>query len=337
MLGGADYVAARMTGAFLSDSTTAATTGLWHLSAGKLLSEDLLARMELEWVSALLPDVVAGGARAGALTAEASNALGLPTGTPVYLGPGDAGSATIGAGCGEVGPAYAYVGTSGWVGFSAKAIGDADAGVMTLAHPKPGHFIQVVPMMTSAGNLDWLHDLFAADGYDEIIRQAVGREPSSLIFLPYLNGERAPFNDPLARGAFIGLSATTNRADMYRAVLEGMVFAYRHTLAALSPQLPEALTLIGGGARNRQLNQLFADIIGVPVHLPPAAENAGIHGALRAVEVALGNESDYAIAPSPQAELLQPNLDYRARYAQKFAHYLAAYQALKPLFQQMHS
>ena len=289
LLGAADYIATRMTGFFLSDSTTAATTGLWHLTASKMLSRDLLARMGLAWVSALLPRVVPGGTPVGELTSLAATALGLQPGTPVHLGPGDAGSATIGAGCGEVGPAYAYVGTSGWVGFTAPTIGDPDAGVMTLSHPKPGHYIQVVPMMTSAGNLNWLHDLFATDSYDEIIETALASQPDNLISLPYLNGERAPFNDPFARGAFIGISSGTAKAALYRAVLEGMIFAYCHTLSALSPQLPDALTLIGGGARNIHLNQLFADIIAVPVHLPPDAENAGLHGAVRAAEVSPGH------------------------------------------------
>lgn len=335
LFGGADYVAARMTGNYLSDNTTASTTGLWDLAAGRLLGAPLLTRMELEWVSSILPPVAAGGARAGVLTEAAAKVLGLTPGTPVYLGPGDAGSATIGAGCGEAGPAYAYVGTSGWVGFSAPEIGAAAAGVMTLAHPKDGHFIQVVPMMTSAGNLDWLQGIFSGDTHEAIICQALRRTPSDLIFLPYLHGERAPFNDPFARGAFIGISGGTERADLYRAVLEGMIFAYRHTLTALSPQLPAALTLVGGGARDSALNQLFADIIAVPVHLPPDAKNVGLFGALRAVEVSLGISPDYAIPPSPETQILLPNSHHRELYERKYQHFRAAYQALKPLFQQM--
>ncbi len=335
VFGGADFVAARMTGVFATDSTTASTTGLWNLAAGNLLDAGLLTRLELAWARELLPRVVAGGARIGQLGASAAAALGMPAGAPVHLGPGDAGSATIGAGCGERGPAYAYVGSSGWVGLSASSIGDAAAGVMSLSHPKPGRVIQVAPMMTSAGNLSWLRDIFASDSYDDIITRAVNSEPARLIFLPYLNGERAPFDDPFARGAFIGISSGTDRAALYRAVLEGLVFAYRHTLSALTPQLPASLTLIGGGARNDNLNQLFADIIGLPVISPPAAENAGLHGALRAAQVALGQRDDYAIPPAPDARAWQPDPRYREHYARNYQHYLAAYQALKPLFRQL--
>ena len=309
LFGGADFIAARMTGAFVSDSTNASTTGLWHLAADTLLDAKLLARLELSWLQALLPTVVSGGSHVGNLKKAAAQSLNLPADAPVYLAPGDAGTATIGAGCGERGAAYAYVGTSGWVAFTAREIGAASAGVITLAHPKPDHFIQVVPMMTSAGNLDWLQSIFASDSHDEIIKQALDRERSNLVFLPYLHGERAPFNDPFARGAFIGISAQTGKADLWRAVLEGMIFAYRHTLTALSPQLPDKLTLIGGGARNYHLNQLFADIIGLPIHQPPDAEHAGLHGAVRAVEVSLGLAPDYQLASRRR------NADHAAGFA----------------------
>ena len=187
-------------------------------------------------------------------------------------------------------------------------------------------------MMTSAANLDWLMDLFAADNHDAFIAEALAAAPSSLLFLPYLQGERAPFNDPLARGAFIGLSRLSDRAELARALLEGLVFAYRHTLSALSPQPPQSLTLIGGGARNALLNQLFADILGLPVRIPPEAEQAGLYGALRAAQVVLGHNDDYSIPPAPGTIILAPKLQHAARHDWQYENYLAAYQALRPLF-----
>ena len=190
-------------------------------------------------------------------------------------------------------------------------------------------------MMTSAGNLEWLQSIFASDTHDEIIQQALDNAPSNLVYLPYLHGERAPFNDPFARGAFIGISAQPARADLCRAVLEGMIFAYRHTLTALSPQFPDMLTLIGGGARNIHLNQLFADIIGLPIHQPPNAEHAGLHGAVRAVEVSLGLATDYLLPPAAGTQIMQPNMLHRDHYDRKYEDFLAAYQALKPVFRQL--
>lgn len=335
VFGAADYIGACMTGNVATDATTASTTGIWNLTDRALLGDELLERLELDWLRPLLPNVVPGGARIGELSETAAAALQLPAAIPVYLGPGDAGAATIGAGCGEPGPAYAYVGTSGWVGYSALEIGEAAAGVLTLAHPKPGHYIQVVPMMTSAGNLDWLQSIFSERSHQEIIHEALARQPGNLLFLPYLHGERAPFDDPFARGAYVGIAASTTKADLWRALLEGLAFAYRHTLSALLPQPPESLTLIGGGARNTALNQLFADIIGLPAHLPLDAENAGLHGALRAVKVFTGFSDNYAINPAPQSQILRPDRRHHELYQRKYQHFLAAYQALKPLFQQL--
>ncbi|NOG48491.1 MAG: hypothetical protein HND48_02860 [Chloroflexi bacterium] len=71
-----------------------------------------------------------------------------------------------------------------------------------------------------------------------------------MTFLPYLNGERAPFVDPLARAAFIGISPSVGRADLIRAVLEGVVFGYRHVLDALMAEPLERLILTGGATRS---------------------------------------------------------------------------------------
>lgn len=333
LFGGADFIVAKMTGNFASDNTTASTSGLWNLIHRSLMTDDVLDKIGLSSVLSLLPQVVDGGSFVGHLTQDASQVLELEAGIPVYLAPGDAGSATIGAGSGEIGSAYAYVGTSGWVAFSSDQTGDPNEGVITLAHPKTEHFIQIAPMMTSAGNLDWVQELFDSDNHEQLIQLGTGRAPSNLIFLPYLNGERAPFSDPFARGTFIGLSAQSGKADIYRAVLEGIVFAYRHTLSALSPQQPANLTIIGGGARSIAWCQMFADILQIPVHLPKDAENGGLHGAVRSVEVLLSIAYDYDVSFSGEKKILIPKDQYRDLYTAKYQLFLDSYRTLKPIFQ----
>src|SRR5581483_12382429 len=94
---------------------------------------------------------------------------------------------------------------------------DPATGVFTLAHPHPARYITVAPLLTAGGNLDWVYELFGADDLTSLIDEALSREPTSLIYLPYLNGERSPFSDLLARAAFIGLNARHSRADLCRA------------------------------------------------------------------------------------------------------------------------
>src|SRR4030095_227640 len=100
------------------------------------------------------------------------------------------------------------------------------------------------------GNLEWMRKLFGEADVGEMVRKALNTPPSNLLYLPYLNGERSPFSDPFARGAFIGLQAHHTQNELCRAVLEGVAFAYRHALDILVTDLVEGLNLTGGGSHS---------------------------------------------------------------------------------------
>ena len=333
LFGAADHAVFKLTGCALTDTTTASTTGLLHIADRRWLDADTLDSFGIGAATAKLPDLAPGGALAGRLLPEAANALDLRAGTPVYHAPGDAGATTIGAGSGEIGHIYGYLGTSGWVAFSDSRPGSPEQGVFTLAHPHADRFVQVAPLLTAGGNLAWARGLFDAPDFESVIAEGLERPPSSILYLPYLNGERAPFTDPLARAAFIGMGSGCERADLYRAVLEGVVFAYRHAIDALLPSGCETLTLTGGGTRSERWCQLFADVLGIPIALAADAENVGVRGALLSARVASGTVSTYAPEGFfPVRTTLQPDLDAHARYSRKYALYLQAYPALKSLF-----
>jgi xylulokinase len=154
--------------------------------------------------------------------------------------------------------------------------------------------------------------------------------------LPYLNGERSPFSDPFARGAFIGLEPRHTQADLARAVLEGVALAYRHALDSLITAPVAHLVLTGGGTRSPGWCQMIADICGVEVSIAPDAANVGLRGAVLAAQVARGERADYALAASAaQSPSLCPDPSLRAHYDRQYAHFRAAYPALKPLFADM--
>lgn len=333
LFGSADYAVLKLTGRALTDTTTASTTGLLNLAERRWLDAEALETMGIGAAVAKLPTLVPGGAFGGDLLPEAAAALGLTAGIPVYHAPGDAGATTIGAGSGEIGHVYAYLGTSGWVAFSDARPGSPEQGVFTLAHPQLDRYIQVAPLLTAGGNLAWARGLFDAPDFESMIAQGLERPPSSVLYLPYLNGERAPFTDPLARAAFIGMSGGSERADLYRAVLEGVAFAYRHAIEALLPSGCAKLTLTGGGTRSERWCQLFADVLGIPIALAADAENVGVRGALLSAQVANGTLATYAPEGFfPVRGTLQPNPDLYERYSRKYALYLQAYPALKSLF-----
>ena len=333
LLGAADYLILQMTGIATTDTTTASVTGLMHLRERRWLDQAGFDAMGISAITHLLPRLVIGGAQIGTLTETAAKSLGLKPGLPVYHAPGDSGAVTLGAGSGEIGHAYGYLGTSGWIAFTASEPHSPDLGIFTLAHMRADQYIPIAPVLTAGGNLQWVRDLFGVDDYTNLITQALARPISSLIYLPYLNGERTPFSDPLARGAVIGLSTSTERADLYRAVLEGVVFAYRQVLDVLLPERLDALTLTGGGTRSEGWCQMFADVLGIPIQIASDAENVGVRGALLSAQVMGGTRPNYAPEGYfPIQATLQPDFAQHERYQQKYPLFRAAYPALKPIF-----
>ena len=336
LMGAADYLTLQLTDHAVTDSTTASTTGLMDIASRTVLSSDIFDEIGIRQTSRLIPPIKAGGMVAGGLTQSAAMALGLRAGIPIYHGPGDAGAATLGAGCGETGSAYIYVGTSGWIAFTDETRAKPEKGVITLAHPKDGRFIPIAPLLTAGGNLEWVRDLFCSDEYDSLIDSAAQRPPSGLLYLPYLNGERIPFRDPLARGAFIGMNTRTEKADLYRAVLEGVIYAYRHAMDALMPAPPKTLTMTGGGTRSTAWCQLFADVIGLPVTIAGDAENVGVRGAVLAAQAAIGeHDSYYPENYFPTATTLSPDPEHRTYYDHHYALFRETYPALRSIFARM--
>lgn len=321
LLGAADFVAFKLSGVAATDTTTASTTGLLELESRTWLGvdEELPGRAER-----LLPTLVAGGTKIGTVGREAANLLGLRPGIPVHLGPGDAGTMTLGAGGNDPEHPYAYFGTSGWVAFSTQERPEMTTGAFALAHPDPARFICVAPLLTAGGNLDWWLEILEGSGHEEVIARALVRSPTSLIYLPYLNGERSPFSDPYARAAFVGLSAQHTRDDLARALLEGVAFAYRHALETLCHPAPRALSLTGGGTRSAAMCRLLADVLGIPVSTLADATHTGLKGAL------LAARGEDGIEPATLQTFRPGNTT--SLYTQKYALFRETYPALRNLF-----
>jgi xylulokinase len=284
--------------------------------------------------AALFPPVMAGGSQIGALSREAAAALGLTEGIPIYLAPGDAGALTLGAGCGDLGSAYLYIGTSGWLGLSSDQRVDPLQGAFNLAHPRADRVFVIAPLLTAGGNLDWARGVLADDtSLDAMIAHALERPQSDILYLPYLNGERAPFRDSKARAAFVGMNSAHDSADLMRAVLEGVAFAYRHAVDALLSVPPARVSLTGGGARSAAWGQVFADVLNVPVEMTGSAPYVGLIGAVLSAQYARGEISAFPLASSFPIELsLMPNVDRGASLSAKYARFRALYPALKPIF-----
>jgi xylulokinase len=162
---------------------------------------------------------------------------------------------------------------------------------------------------------------------------------NGLIFLPYLIGERSPRWNPNARGAFVGLTIRHTRADMMRAVLEGVTLNLRIILDAFLAQGAniEAMRIIGGGARGRFWNQLMADIYGLPVQRLTILEEATSMGAALTGGVGVGLYPDFSMAETMNevAKVIQPDPAGQAAYVDMVPIFEATYQALVPVYEMM--
>lgn len=293
LLGSHDYIAWRLCGARAADPTTAATTGLldWRT---RTWAHDLLARLGLD--AALLPELHDSGTQIGVVSATAAVATGIPAGAPVLQGVGDLGATTVGVGAAEPGVIYAYLGTSGWIAASQEhATPLPERGVFTICHPQPERSIQVAPVLTAGGNLEWLRSaLMTPEGeqpdYARLNGLAAQAAPGSggVLYLPYLNGERSPFSDANARAGFLGISGATTQSDLVRAVMEGTAFAYRALREALGVAPGGVLMLAGGGGKSPVWAQMLADMLAAPVQVAAAPGDAPARGAAIIAGRALG-------------------------------------------------
>jgi len=324
-LGGADYLTFRLTSKAATDMSTASTTGLMSIDTRAYLDKELFESVGLGGVFDLLPKLLAGGSKVAKLSPEASSQLGLNPEVEVYLGPGDAVATTLGVGSGEATKPYAYIGTSGWLAYSSKNKGDPSKGVFTLAHINKEQVVCIAPLLTAGANFDWIKTITHQTKHSSMINTAAAKPVSKLIYLPYLNGERSPFSNPFARGSFIGLNASHDKNDLARAVLEGVAFAYRHALESLVSEVPDELRLTGGGARSEAFCQLFSDVLGLKVTVLESSLESGLLGTLISTKLT-------KIDSFPISLTLNPNINLKVAYDQKYAWFLQAYASLEPLF-----
>ena len=279
-----DYMNFKMTGNFFTDYNDASGTNAFSLSDLDW-SEKIIDASGIN--PSLLPEAVASTTIVGEVTKEASEATGIPAGTPVAAGAGDGGCATLGAGSYEPGMAYCYMGSSSWVSVTSdKPLGDEEMKTFTWAHPIKGMYQPCGTMQTAGSSISWfdklIHQNIDSDSLEELNRLALeSREGAGgVFFLPYLLGERSPWWDPNAKGCFIGLNLNTERKHLSRAVMEGIAMNLNESLKIMHNDSGfDSVTFIGGGANGNALRQIFADIFGMEMQIPELLSEATSMGA----------------------------------------------------------
>jgi len=290
-----DFVNQKLTGRFVTEPSDASSTNCFD-------------QIKLNWDTEILsaayipisyfPEIVSSTTVIGGLTKDAADHVGLNAGTPVVAGGGDGPMAALGAGIIEPSDgAYVCMGSSSWIAVSTdKPLHDSKMRSMTWNHIVPNKFSPTATMQAGGASLQWMvEDLLPASEKDryKILLDEAGKVNSSddgLFFLPHILGERSPYWNPSAAGAFIGLGRHHDRSYLVRAVLEGVAFNLLTCIQAFTDNgVPiKQVDVIGGGAESALWLQIFADIWGVKVRSRSIVEDANSLGAAVTTLVALG-------------------------------------------------
>jgi len=333
-----DYIRFRLTGEHATEVSDASGTGLLDV-VRRRWSNEMVERLKLD--KGLLPKLYESVEVTGKVTKAAAKATGLKEGTPVVGGGGDQAASGIGNGIVGPGVASCTIGTSGVVfAYLDRPQYDRKGRVHTFCHAVKGKW-HVMGVTQGAGlSLQWFRNQLAPGAdYDALTAEAATAPPLShgLYWLPYLMGERTPHLDPYARGGWIGITNKHTRADLIRAIIEGVSFSLRDCLGIIHEDMGMDITsvrLSGGGAKSAFWRQMLADIFSTSVTTLENKEGSAYGAAL----LALAGDGPYksvdevCAACIREVDSMVPSPHESATYQRGYQAYTVLYPTLKPFY-----
>jgi xylulokinase len=337
-----DYIRYRLTSEYAMDKADGSGTILFDLKA-RDWSAELLEALNIP--ASWMPPTFEGTEFTGVVSRGAADETGLSAGIPVAAGGGDQSAQAVGVGAVEPGITGLTVGTSGVVfATTPSALVEPQGRLHAFCHAVPGmwHFMGV--MLSAAGSLQWYRDtIMPGIDFDTLLKEAESAPAGSegLYFLPYLSGERTPHPDPLARGAFIGLTLRHGRGALTRAVLEGVAFGLKDGFTLIQQAGLTAATEIrasGGGTKGKLWRQILSSVLNAELVTVNTSEGAAFGAALLA-GVGAGCWPD---VPNACRQTIQvtgrtsPNDQDAGVYQEAYQVYRELYPALRSSFARMH-
>ncbi|MBQ9531480.1 MAG: xylulokinase [Eubacterium sp.] len=303
-----DYINLMLTGNFATDVSDASGT-LYFDVENREWSKEMLDILGID--ESYLPEVYESYDIIGKTKLFGLNCK-------VVAGAGDNAAAAIGTNTVNEGQCNISLGTSGTVFIPTdKYVKTENPALHSFCHAN-GKYHLMGCILSAASCNKWLNETVFESDYNV----GVGDE-NNLFFLPYLSGERCPHNDDDAKGAFIGITHSTTRQDMQRAVFEGVSFAIKDCIALCPNEIKKA-TVCGGGTKSREWMQILADVLQIELDI---IENEGpaLGGALLAFGKTISPIIKYTV---------KPNKDFADIYDKKYKKYKKLYPALKDLFKE---
>lgn len=325
------YLRYRLSGTFFEDMSDAAGT-LWLDVGKRAWSDAALAATGLSRDQ--MPELVEGTAPAGRLRAELAQRWGMAQAPIIAGGAGDNAAGAVALGAIHPGDAFVSLGTSGvlWA-TTAGFAPNPKAAVHAFCHCVPNTWHQMGVILSAASCLSWLSSVVGVAEVELLgeLGDNLDRR-STVLFLPYLSGERTPHNDADIRGAFVGLANGTSRATLTQSVMEGVAFAIRDCLAALRAAGTniKSVDAIGGGAQSRLWLAILANVLDLPVNRLADSEVSAAMGAALLGRMAATGDSPASVCKPPQRiEALEPRPALRDAYAEAFVRYRQLYPGIK--------
>ena len=278
----------------------------------------------------------------GTVDPEIAERLGIPGTVKVVAGAGDNAAAAVGTGVVGEGGCNISLGTSGTVFISSKEFPMLDNNsIHNFAHADGGWHLMGCMLSAASCNKWMLEDVLGTSDHNaeqaNIKEEKLGE--NHVFFLPYLMGERSPINDTNARGAFIGMTMDTSRADMVQAVLEGVAFAIRDSVEVargLGVEINSS-KICGGGAKSPLWKRIFANVLNCELEIPVTEQGPGMGGAMLAM-VACGDYPDVKSCCEKLcavANVVKPEPELVAKYEARYQQFKKIYPACKALFAEL--
>lgn len=308
----------------------------WALESGLFeiggeLFEPAFEHARLE--STLVPPARAPGTVVGELSTEGARLTGLASGVQLVVGGADHVLSAFAAGVDEAGSFLVKLGGAGDI-LAAASAPIVDPRLYLDAHPMPGLWLPNGCMATSGSLIRWYQSLIGGAELTRLDHEAAEREPAEVLCLPYFLGEKSPLHDPDLRGAFLGMHLGHTRADLYRSVLEGIAFGFRHHIEVFAEiGMPVRRAMVtNGGSKSVLWKQIHADVLGVPLH-PVLAHPGASLGAAIIAAIGVGELPDWAAAARflKLGPVVEPNPDTLGRYTDAYADWRRAADSLTPI------
>lgn len=329
-----DFLAYKLSGVFCTDVSDASGMLLLDVK-NRCWSKEMLDICGIS--EKQLPKLYESFQAVGTLRPEIAEELGLSGQVKVIAGAGDNAAAAVGTGTVGDGMCNISLGTSGTVFISSKSFGvDENNALHSFAHADGNYHLMGCMLSAASCNKWWNEDILKTKDFAAEQAQITKLGENNVFYLPYLMGERSPYNNPDARAMFIGMSMDTTRADMTQAVLEGVAFALRDSLEvakSLGIHI-ERTKICGGGAKSPLWKKMIANIMNLKVDAIESEEGPALGGAMLAA-VGCGEYPDVETIAEKLVKVVdtvEPEEELVAKYEEKYQKFKKIYPAVKGLY-----